>query len=95
MAGKAGETKGDSIPLRVAIAQFAPVHLDKQASLTKALRVGPTRGGARFSARSFWRDVAGGLSGMARCMPGRGAVGKRCDEGGLRQAQEQQHCRSR
>ena len=39
MAGKAGETKGDSIPLRVAIAQFAPVHLDKQASLTKALEL--------------------------------------------------------
>lgn len=39
MAGKAGVTKGDSIPLRVAIAQFAPVYLDKQASLTKALEL--------------------------------------------------------
>lgn len=39
MAGKTGDTTEGSSPLRVAIAQFAPVYLDKQRSLGKALEL--------------------------------------------------------
>jgi nitrilase len=37
MTGKTGQPRADSERARVAIAQFAPVYLDKQASLAKAL----------------------------------------------------------
>ncbi len=39
MAGKTANTAEGSSPLRVAIAQFAPVYLDKQKSLGNALEL--------------------------------------------------------
>src|ERR1700747_3420338 len=37
MVEKTGRSRADSKPVRVAIAQSAPIYLDKRASLTKAL----------------------------------------------------------
>ncbi len=67
MTKKTGQLAAESKRVRVAIAQSAPVYLDKRASLKKAL------------------DLI--QQAAKRCLSGRGTVGKRFCERGLRQAQ--------
>ena len=76
MMDQSGRSRTDSKRVTVAIAQSAPVYLDKRASLAKALDLIRAGSRAGCTARSIWRDLAGWLPCVARCVPGCSTVAK-------------------
>jgi len=67
----------ESKRVRVAIAQIrSRLTWTSEPSLKKALRSYPAGGQAGCRARCVWRDLAAGLSRLARCLSGRGIVGE-------------------
>jgi len=84
---KDGQPAANLKQVRVAIAQSAPVYLDKQASLAKALDLIElaAKRGARLVA--FGETWLPGYPAWLDVVSGRSAVGKRSREKCLRQAQ--------
>lgn len=78
---------------KVAIAQFAPVYLDKAASVVRAIQIIQDAEEARGRTGSIRRDMAARLSRVARCKSKHCVMGASGHQTGVRALKaEQRNC---